>query len=47
MIVNGHWEFFCHDAEYVHCVVTEKVPTRYSSLKMADSSLGKCSIFVD
>ena len=30
-----------------HCVVTEKVPARYRSLKMADASLGKCSIFVD
>ena len=30
-----------------HCVTTEKVPARYRSLKMADASLGKCSIFVD
>ena len=30
-----------------HCVVTEKVTVRYGSLKMADASLGKCSIFVD
>ena len=30
----------------VHCVVTEKVPARYRSLKMADASLGKGSIFL-
>ena len=29
-----------------HCVTTEKVPAKYRSLKMADASLGKCSIFV-
>ena len=31
----------------IHCVTTEKVPAKYRSLKMADASLGKCSIFVD
>ena len=30
-----------------HCVTTEKVPAKYCSLKMADASLGKCSIFID
>ena len=30
-----------------HCVTTEKVPAKYRSLKMADASLGKCSIFVE
>ena len=30
-----------------HSVTTEKVPTKYRSLKMLDASLGKCSIFVD
>ena len=30
-----------------HCVVTEKVPAKYRSLKVADASLDKCSIFVD
>ena len=32
---------------YYHCVVTEKVPAKYRSLKMADASLDKCSIFVN
>ena len=30
----------------IHCVTTEKVPAKYRSLKMADASFGKCSIFV-
>ena len=30
-----------------HCVVTEKAPASYRSLKMADTSIGKCSILVD
>ena len=30
-----------------HCVTTEKVPAKYRSLKMADASLGKWSIFND
>ena len=28
-----------------HCVTTEKVPAKYRSLKMAEASLGKWSIF--
>ena len=31
----------------IHCVTTEKVPAKYRSLKMADASLGKWSIFND
>ena len=30
-----------------HCVTTEKVPAKYRSLKMAEASLGKWSIFID
>ena len=30
-----------------HCVTTEKVPAKYRSLKMAEASLGKWSIFND
>ena len=30
-----------------HCVTTEKVPAKYRSLKMAEASLGKWSIFGD
>ena len=35
-----HWRIY-------HCVTTEKVPAKYRSLKMADASLGKWSIFND
>ena len=31
----------------MHCVTTEKVPAKYRSLKMAEASLGKWSIFGD
>ena len=37
MLVNPTW----------HCVTTEKVPAKYHSLKMAEASLGKWSIFND
>ena len=43
---------FCHNRGNftdikVHCVTTEKVPAKYRSLKMAEASLGKWSIFGD
>ena len=31
----------------IHCVTPEKVPAKYSSLKMAEASHGKWSIFND
>ena len=33
--------------QIIHCVTTEKVPAKYRSLKMAEASLGKWSIFND
>ena len=46
MLINKcGWGVCVGDYRY-HCVTTEKVPAKYRSLKMADASLGKCSIFV-
>ena len=50
MVVNSWRNWFglkIRNKWAYHCVTTEKVPAKYRSLKMADASLGKCSIFVD
>ena len=39
--------FFTYLPTTCHCVTTEKVPAKYRSLKMAEASLGKWSIFND